>query len=235
VERLHDPAGSVRLEGKELAVPVARVVEHPTPGVEELPEVGNLGHLRPEPDLAAGLAELLPDHFKLLLFTPKRARRTLACVVFFIAHTDPVYSFEIALTCWLSRCFHRQRGRTSPSAPRREMNGYICMICSCGRTSAHTWPNFPQKVLINFKTWWTRVDAVRPSVYHVCRGHRTHGTEASGRQAPKKTRYLPLWLSPSRSRPKEEVGGGGLTRHTRSQEIWPPAHVRLARNSRNIS
>lgn len=57
----------VRLERQKLVVPVARVVEHPTTVVQELPEVGRLRHLRAKSYLTTALAQLFPDHFKLLL------------------------------------------------------------------------------------------------------------------------------------------------------------------------
>lgn len=69
MQGLHDSAQPVLvgLERQKLVVAVARVVEHPTAGVEELPQVRRLRHLRAEPDLAAGLPQLLPDHFQLLV------------------------------------------------------------------------------------------------------------------------------------------------------------------------
>lgn len=94
MERLHDPAGFVvvRLERQILWAPVARVVEHPTPFGEELPEFGRLGHLRPKPYLSAGLAELLPDHLQLLLTVVAKhnthTHATDRC--FLIPHTDTV-------------------------------------------------------------------------------------------------------------------------------------------------
>lgn len=68
-ERLHDPAQHVlvRLKRQELIVPVASVVEHPTAGVQELPEVGSLRHLCAKSYLTTALAQLFPDHFQFLL------------------------------------------------------------------------------------------------------------------------------------------------------------------------
>ena len=47
---------------------MASVVQHVTPGVEELAKATRVGDVGDKPDLAAGLAQILPYHFQLLVF-----------------------------------------------------------------------------------------------------------------------------------------------------------------------